>query len=253
MIKGLYSAFNGMASAWRYQDMLANNVANSSTVGFKREVAATQSFADVLLSQQTPVPAPIAARIQGIVGQIGTGSFVADFQTDFTQGEFQMTGQPLDFALDEGFFAVQAADGTIRYTRDGRFTRDTNGNLLNNAGDSVLDVNGAPIILGGGVVNVDRSGTVLVDGVEVARLQGLDFAPGELARDGAAYFTSTATGTPVEGGVRQGFLEQANTNLIEDMTSMLAVQRTYQANQAVLAKLDGTLEAAAGQIGTFGR
>ena len=107
MIKGLYSAFTAMEAAWRYQDVLANNIANADTAGFKREFAVQQPFEDVLLSQQALVPAPITSRIQQVVGQIGTGTFIAEFATDFGQGMLRTTGNELDFAIQEGFFQVE--------------------------------------------------------------------------------------------------------------------------------------------------
>lgn len=252
MIKGLYSAFSSMEAAWRYQDALANNVANATTVGYKREVGVQQSFADVLLSQQTPTVAPIASRIQQVVGQIGTGSFLADLSTDFRDGNTDQTQNPLDFALDQGFFQIEGEDGTQFYTRDGHFARDGESNLVDRNGHYVLDVNGQPITLPPGRVTADSDGALSVDGQPVAHLAVLDFAPGQLTRAGAAHFTSTAQGVPITGAVRQGFLEGSNTDIVEEMTTLLAVQRVYQANQTVIARLDGTLDQAAGQLGRFG-
>ncbi len=252
MIKGLYSSFNSMEAAWRYQDVLANNVANAGTTGFKREVAAQQSFADVLLSQQTPVPAPLPARIQDVVGQIGNGSFLADFSTDFGQGITQNTGNELDLALQQGFFQIAAPDGTQFSTRDGRFGRDANGDLVDSHGNYVLDVNGSHINLPGERVSVASDGTISAEDQAVAQLAILDFAPSQLTRAGEAYFTSSSAGTPVDGKLRQGFLEGSNTNMVEEMTSLLAVQRVFEANQTVIAKLDATLNLASGQLGTFG-
>ena len=80
----------------------------------------------------------------------------------------------------------------------------------------------------------------------------VDFAPGQLTRSGEAFFRSEEAGAPIDGGIRQGFLEGSNTNLVEELTSLLAVQRTYQANQAVLARLDTTLDQAAGELGRLG-
>jgi flagellar basal-body rod protein FlgG len=252
VIKGLYSAFNGMEAAWQYQDVLANNIANANTVGFKRETASQSSFADVLLSQQAALPAPIAARIQDVVGQIGTGTFLADFSTDFESGVLQTTGNELDLATQSGFFQVEAPDGTQFYTRDGRFGRDANGDLVTSQGYYVLDTNGAHINLPADRVSVDADGIISTGGQPVDQLNVVDFTPSQLTRAGEAYFTATNPGTPVAGGIRQGFLENSNTNLVEEMTTLLAVERTYQANQTILAKLDGTLDTAAGQLGQFG-
>lgn len=252
MIKGLYSAFNGMESAWKYQDVLANNIANATTAGFKRETAAQSSFADVLLSQQAPMPAPISARIQQVVGQIGTGTFLADFTTDYTQGMLQSTGNELDLATQNGFFTVQAPDGTQFYTRNGRFGRDATGDLVTSQGYYVLNNNGGHINLPATAVAVQTDGTISQDGNPIDQLNVVDFTPAQLTRAGEGYFTATDPGVPVQPGVRQGFLEGSNTNLTEELTTLLAVQRTFQANQTVLARLDGTLDQAAGQLGRFG-
>lgn len=252
MIKGLYSAFTALEAAWRYQDVLANNIANANTVGFKREHASLAPFEDVLISQQAPVPAPISARIQAVVGQIGTGTFIAEFATDFTGGILTPTGNELDLALGDGFFQVEGPGGATFYTRDGRFSRDGEGNLVTSHGYFVLDARGQRISLPPSTVSITAGGAILDGQDEVARLAVLDFAPGQLVRSGESYFRSEATGTPVNGGIRQGFLEGSNTNLVEELTSLLAVQRTYQANQAILARLDGTLDQAAGEIGRLG-
>lgn len=253
MIKGLYSAFTAMEAAWRYQDVLANNIANADTAGFKREYATMQSFADVLLSQQAPVPAPLSARIQQVVGQIGTGKFVAEFATDFGQGMIKETGNELDLALGNGFFHIEGPGGEVFATRDGRFGRDANGDMVTSQGYYVLDESGQRINLPQTRVTINHDGTILDNGAEVARLAILDYTPQQLTRAGEAHFSTTGTGEPPVGGpaMRQGFLEGSNSILVEEMTSLLAVQRTYQANQAVLARLDGTLEQAAGELGRF--
>jgi flagellar basal-body rod protein FlgG len=252
MIKGLYTSFSAMESAWKYQDVIANNIANSTTAGFKRETASEQSFQDVLLSQQAPVPAPLPARIQAVVGQIGTGQFLADFSTDFTQGTLQPTGNELDLATQQGFFQVQSPDGTVFATRDGRFGRDGNGNLVTSQGYYVLNTNGGHINLPAAAVSVAADGTISDGGAPVDQLAVVDYTPGQLVRSGEAYFTSATPGTKISGGVRQGMLESSNSDLVQEMTTLLAVQRTFQANQTILAKLDSTLDIAAGQLGQVG-
>lgn len=256
MIKGLYSAFSAMGAAWQYQDVLANNIANANTVGYKREVAAKQSFADVLISRQSAIPAPLPARIAAVVGQVGTGSFVAEFSTDFSAGAFQPTGNELDLATDRGFFAVQSPEGQVYYTRDGRFGRDANGDLVTANGYHVLDVNGQRINLPAGPVDINADGVITSGGQFVAQLQVVDFTPAQLQRSGEAYFElvdPATAGVPVPGGVRQGYLERSNSSLVEEMTSMLTVHRAYQANQTVFATLDRTLDQATTQLASFGR
>jgi flagellar basal-body rod protein FlgG len=252
VIKGIYASYAALDAAWKYQEVLANNIANATTAGFKREVAAKESFADILLSQQAPVPAPLSARIQDVVGQIGTGSFMAEFATDYAPGAPQATGNELDLALTDGFFAVEAPGGEVFYTRDGRFGRDVTGDLVTSHGYYVLDTAGGHINAGSDPVAVAGDGTVSRAGQLLARLQVLDFTPGQLERAGEAYFRSTAAGVPVNGGVRQGYVEASNSVLVEELTSLLAVQRTFAANQSVFATQDATLNQAASQLGQFG-
>lgn len=253
MIKGLYSAFTAMEAAWRYQDVLANNVANATTAGFKREVAAQESFQDVLLSQQAPVPAPLAARVQAVVGTIGTGTFITDFQTDFADGAFQFSGNELDLALEDGFFSVETPDGQVFLTRDGRFGRDANGDLVTSHGYYVLNENGQHINVPAEAVGVGQDGAVTTaDGQVVDKLSVLDFTPAQLQRAGEGFFLATEPGTAIDGGIRQGFIEMSNTNLAEELVTLMTVHRAYQANQTVLARLDTTLEQAAGELGVVG-
>ncbi|MDW8046014.1 MAG: flagellar basal body protein [Chloroflexota bacterium] len=91
MIKGLYSAYTSMEAAWRYQEILADNIANATTVGFKREVAAAQALPSLVVAQQEPVPAPLPTRIQQVIGQVGTGQFLAELQAPGSRRERSST------------------------------------------------------------------------------------------------------------------------------------------------------------------
>ncbi len=177
---------------------------------------------------------------------------MAQFSTDFSQGITQNTGNELDFALSQGFFQIEAPDGTRFYTRDGRFGRDASGDLVDSHGDYVLNTNGGHVNLPADRVSVGSDGTITAGGQVIDQLAILDFTPAQLNRSGEGYFTSADAGTPIDGGLRQGFLEGSNSNIVEEMTSLLAVQRVFQANQTVIARLDGTLDQAAGQLGRFG-
>ena len=250
MIKGMYSAYSALHAAWEYQEAIANNIANADTVGFKRELALLGSFDNVLLSERTPTPSPLNSRIQQVVGQIGTGTFVAEIVSDFTNGSITPTQRDLDLALDAGFFVVEDEAGEQFYTRDGRFSRDVNGNLVTSHGLSVLDVDGQPIALPGGSLNIDVDGQIVgEDGTAVATIGIVDFEPGQLERAGQAYFQSTEAGTPITGVLTQGALEASNADLLEEMTTLMAAYRTFQANQTIMARLDETLQTATQTIG----
>jgi flagellar basal-body rod protein FlgF len=99
---------------------------------------------------------------------------------------------------------------------------------------------------------VAEDGTVRAGDMVIGQLMVVDFAPGELRRAGPAYFTAEGLGTPVGRGVHQGYLELSNAQLTEELTTLLAVHRAYQASQTVLATIDATLERAAGELGRFG-
>jgi flagellar basal-body rod protein FlgG len=251
MIKGIYSAYSAMEAAWRYQDILANNVANANTTGYRRETASRASFADVLLTQQSPTVSPIATRIDDIVGQIGTGTFVANFSTDLAGGVQQRTGMTLDFTTEKGFFQVQTPDGTPFYTRDGRFQRDGTGDLVTNQGYYVLSATGGHINLSPDTVSVASDGTISQGEQVVDQFSILQFAGRDLQRAGEAYFTSTAQGVQIDGNVRQGYIENSNTKMEEELTSLMAVQRTFQANQTIFSLLDASLNQAV-QLGVTG-
>ncbi len=118
----------------------------------------------------------------------------------------------------------------------------------------MLDIDGKHINLPAERVDVGPSGEIITAaGDVIARIGVNDYGPNDLTRSGEGHFTATIGGTPIEGTVRQGYLERSNANLVEDMTSLLAVQRTFQANQTIISSLDRTLDQATGQLGTYGR
>jgi flagellar basal-body rod protein FlgF len=250
VIKGLYSAYSALSVAWKFQGAIANNVANTDTIGFKRELALLGSYDNVLLSESTPTPAPLNSRIQQVVGQIGTGTFVAEVATDFTDGGLEETGRDLDLALADGFFVIEDEAGERFYTRDGRFQRADDGTLITSHGLFVLDTDNQRITVPGGALTVDEGGLIVgADGQEVATINVLDFGPGDLVRAGEAFFQSSVEGTPIFGGMVQGALESSNSDLVDELTTLMAVFRTFQANQTILATLDRSLQTATERLG----
>jgi flagellar basal-body rod protein FlgG len=242
-----------MESVWAYQEVVANNIANANTIAYKRQTVAMESFPDILLSQQTPTLAPLAARIDNVVGQIGSGRFVVGVSTDFATGAYASTKNELDLVTEKGFFVITGQDGVEVYTRDGRFGRGGDGTLVNAQGYRVQGVDGQPITLVNGAVVVETDGTVKQHDQVMGKIRVVDFRSSQLERAGVSYFTATSAGVDIEGPVRQGYLEGSNTSMVDEMTTLAAVRRVYQANQSIIAKLDGTLDLAAGQLGQFGR
>src|SRR5579884_1262185 len=138
---GLYIAAQGMLVEQVRQDQLANDLANASTPGYKSDETTQQDFGSLLLAN-TATGQPI--------GSIQTGLRVGQIVTDLNPDGVHQTGQPLDFAIEgDGFFAVRTPQG-VRYTRDGQFSADAQGQLVDSQGNLVLSQNGAPIAVGRG-------------------------------------------------------------------------------------------------------
>src|SRR5690606_532869 len=139
MIRGLYTAASGMLLGLRQQDVVADNLANSSTVGYKADQSAQTAFAGVLARRTGPAEGPIPARTDEVIGRLGTGAFVENVRTFLGQGAERDTGAPLDVMVrGEGFFVVQTTEG-VRYTRDGHFDRNQAQQLITADGALVLD------------------------------------------------------------------------------------------------------------------
>jgi flagellar basal-body rod protein FlgG len=224
MERGLYIAASGMLAESVRQDLIANDLANASTPGYKADRVAERSFGALLLSEQGGQP----------IGTLGLGTQVAEQVTDLSPGPTKATGEALDFAVEgEGFFAVQTPAG-VRYTRDGQFSVSQRGTLVTARGDDVLGPGGAPIRVG-------ADGTVDAAAVGVTALTGV-------RKQGDSLFTGTPGGGAA-GTVRQGALEGSGVDSVRTMVDMIKSLRAFEAGQRVITTIDGTLQKAAGQVG----
>lgn len=255
MVKGLYAAYTGMVNQQRRMDVITNNFANSATTGFKKEGATSQAFDTVLAYKLKDRSTPGYAQR---IGGANLGVKVGENYTDWSQGAFEVTENPYDMALSgKGFFAVEftnkAGEKSTKYTRDGSFTLDVNGELVTSDGDFVLDTNGRHIKLNpllGATVGYD--GTISQNGVAVARVQVADFEDyNYLEHYGENYYQ------PVEGykltnssaGVYSGYLEASNVETVSEMVEMITISRDYESNQKIITTIDSTLDTAVNQIG----
>ena len=209
------------------QDQLSNDLANSSTPGYKRDSAVQQSFGALLLAN--------TATGQQI-GSIQTGVTISKIVTDMTPGPVHQTGQPLDFAITgSGFFAVRTATG-VQYTRDGQFSANAQGQLVDGNGDLVLSQSGAPVAVG-------TKGTV------PASALGLFNVP-NAAKLGNNNFSGTAAGRGT-GTVESGELEGSSVDPIETMVDMITALRTYQSGQQAIQSIGQTLQEDAQNVGSI--
>lgn len=245
MVRGLYTAAAGMMAQQARVDVIANNLANVDTPGYKRDEAAIRSFPEMMLSRldrSTTVP----------IGRLVTGSVIDEVRTSERQGPLRETGNSFDLSLQgNAFFAVRAPGGEVCYTRQGSFILDGNSRLITTTGHVVLGVTGGrleEIYLPGGNLQVDHDGTltgaVNAQGEVVERLALAGKPLGQVWRKEGDSLYSGAAGEAQDFEVRQGYLEGSNVNPLSEMVAMMSAVRAYEASQKVIQATDSTLEKA---------
>jgi flagellar basal-body rod protein FlgF len=224
---GLDIAASGMVAEQVRQDQLANDLANSSTPGFKPDETPQHSFGAVLMANTEGGAA---------IGSVNEGVALGKSFTNMTPGTMQETGEPLDFGIvGSGFFAVKTPQG-IRYTRDGQFMTSAQGVLTDASGNPVLDAKG-------GQVKVSATGTVQASAVGVFEVPGA-------VKQGENLYTGTAAGKP-SGTVRQGSLEGSGVDPAKAMIEMITSLRSFQSGQQAIQAIGQTLQEAASQVGSL--
>jgi flagellar basal-body rod protein FlgG len=245
MQRGLYIAATGMLSAMTRQDVIASNLANVNTVGYKVDRVANETFSDLFLSSM---------KTGGNVGTLNFGTRVAGTITDYSQGPLRNTGNKLDMAITgDGFFVVQTPNG-IRYTRNGQFSKTADGQLVTQTGDLVLGVGRQPLNVGSGDPVVTQDGRVFqADGTLVGQIELATLDIPNSRKVGDNYWEGPELG-PAGGTtfVRQGFLEASGTNSIKEMIEMISTLRSYESNQRVVMAIDNTLDKAVNSVGAVG-
>ena len=252
MIKGLYSAVTAMVMNAARQQTLSHNIANLQTPGFKQIL---NTVGDFMQNQGVYAKRNPGSNTLGYVGALGLGTQIGAEYIDFAEGALQETGNPLDLALQgSGMFRVETPDGE-RYTRDGRFLRDADNNLVTVDGFYVLDDAGQHIQLPDGDVAVGPDGTITVNGENVAQLGIGVFAnpETELRHTEGNLFTGPAASTGEDAPrVVQGYLESSNANPSQLMTQLVEVARSYEAAQKLVQNHDELLGKTIASLGRIG-
>jgi flagellar basal-body rod protein FlgG len=255
MIRSLWISKTGLESQQVQMDVVANNLANVSTNGFKRGRAV---FEDLLYqtvrqpgaqsSQQTQLPSGL---------QLGTGARPVATERLFTQGNLQQTGNDLDVAIQgHGFFQVLMPDGTTAYTRDGSFHSDANGQLVTSSGFPVqptitVPANALSVTIGkDGTVSAKVPGSTTP--VQIGTMQLATFInPAGLQAMGENLYVQTASsgtpntnapGTNGTGLLNQGYVETSNVNVVEELVNMIQTQRAYEINSKAIQTSDQMLQ-----------
>ena len=254
MTQALWIAKTGLDAQQTRMAVISNNLANTNTVGFKRDRA---SFEDLLYQTVRQPGAASSEQTQLPTGlQVGTGVRVVATSKQHAQGNLSQTGNALDVAINgRGFFEVLMPDGSSAYTRDGSFQINAQGEMVTNAGYPVQP--GIQLPEGTQSVTIGADGTVSVqitgqaDAVQVGALTLADFVnPAGLQAKGENLYVETGAsgpaqqGAPGQGGLgttMQGALEGSNVNVVEELVSMIETQRAYETNAKAISTTDQML------------
>jgi flagellar basal-body rod protein FlgG len=252
MLRSLYTAASGMMAQQMNLDNIANNLANSSTAGFRQR---RLQFSD-LVYQNLVMPGAAATQQTTVAAglQVGLGTRAAASEVLQLQGDVTQTGNPLDLTIEgQGFFQVTLPSGDIGYTRSGSFHMDSQGNVVTADGDPIepsitIPTNATSVTIGSdGTVSVTTPGQSAAQ--QVGTIQLAMFAnPGGLNSVGGNIFLATTAsgdaivgtpgGTEGLGTIEQGYLEQSNVNVVQEFIDMIVAQRSYEANSRVVQAAD---------------
>ncbi|QXE90336.1 flagellar basal-body rod protein FlgG [Geomonas subterranea] len=258
MIRALWTAASGMQAQQLNIDVVANNLANSSTTGFKKSRA---DFQDLMYQTEKTTGAPATNTTTIPTGiQVGLGVRPGAVSKIFTTGTMVHTGNELDMAIEgDGFLQVQQSDGTTAYTRAGSLKKDGQGRVVTSDGqpvipEIVIPSNATSINIGSdGTVSVQQAGQTA--STTVGTIQLASFTnPAGLNAIGKNLFLPTdssgnaTTGTAGQNGLgtlEQGYIEQSNVSVMEEMVSMIVSQRAYEINSKAIQASDDMLQQAA--------
>lgn len=258
MLRSLFTAATGMTAQQQHIDVIANNLANVNTAGFKRGRA---DFQDLLYqtlrqpgaasSNETEIPTGI---------QLGLGVRTAAVQRLFLVGDFQQTQNQLDVAIDgAGFFQILQPSGEIAYSRAGAFKLDSQGRLVNSDGfplepEITIPNDAVTITIGtDGTVSVIQAGNNTAQQVGQITLANFPNPAGLVGLGRSLFQVTTASGDPITGapgqngfgGLSQGVLEISNVSVVEEMVNLISGQRAYEINSRAIQAADDMLQTAA--------
>ncbi|MHA0856253.1 flagellar hook-basal body protein [Paenibacillus sp. CMAA1364] len=292
MLRGLYTAAAGLMTQQRRHDTVTQNIANVNTTGYKQVNTSARSFPEVLISLKGGDPNINNRKL----GKLNTGVFMEESLSMFLQGDLMPSDKPTDFALvsdlqkinpttgqpivfddngkfidEEGnttyqsqaFFTVQDAKGQTRYTRDGHFLVNPDGQLLSSTGFLVMDINNQPIVLNGPTDQLKIDGQGRMINTATGQPTGVNLGisvvsqPHQMVREGNGVFRiddqeAADVRFKLDNdnvSIRQGYLERSNVDSAQSMVEMNMAARAYEANQKIVQYYDRSLEKAVNEIG----
>jgi len=257
MIRSLHTGATGMVAQQMNIDVIANNLANVNTLGFKKSRA---DFQDLLYQTMRAPGTTTSTGNQVPTGiQVGLGVKPSAVTKMFSQGDLKNTQSELDLAIEgKGFFQLQKPDGSIGYTRAGNFQVDASGQIVNSDGYPLYPQVTLPqdttmiSIDKQGIITVSQPGTTTPN--EVGQIELANFVnPAGLSADGKSVYSETeGSGAPITGQagtnefgtILQGFTETANVSVVEELTQMIMAQRGYEVNSKSVTASDEMLQTA---------
>lgn len=260
MLRGIETAAQGTAAILDWNDMMANNLANVNTTGFKKAQMIFKDIHEQALANASVNKQDQSTQNNRIIGNLSTGSTVDSIVIDFSQGGLQQTGNPLDLGINgQGFFKIQTADG-IAYTRNGNFLLNKDGFLVNSNGDAVLDTSNSKIQIKLNNqqtkdINITGDGQIAIGQQKLQKLAVVDFTDKtQLESVGSTMFKpkDESETKPVQAKnfeVRQGSLEGSNASIIESMLGSINASRTYETLNNILKNTSETLQKSTGTVG----
>lgn len=255
MMRALYIAKTGMDASQFQLDTVSNNLANVSTKGFKKSHAIFEDLFYQTLRQPGAQLTSGSTLPTGL--QVGTGSAAVSTVRIHSEGNLENTGQSLDLAIvGGGFFQLQQPDGTIAYSRDGEFNRDQNGNIVSPEGLPLqpninIPSNALSIsISSAGIVQYTLTGNPAPQTAGTIQLASFINPQGLQSLGGNLYARTAASGDPQvgdpntdsRGALKQGFLEDSNVNVTEELVNMIQAQRAFEMNSRAIKAVDGMLQ-----------
>ena len=248
MVRGFYNLTSGMLSQGRRLDVIANNMTNVSTAGYKAEHYTDRTFDEVMV---TRIGNKLKRPYQTMETYQSHILAPDHLYTDFEQSSFEETTLPLDFAIQgEGFFAIQMEDG-VAYTRAGSFTLDTEGYLCLSELGRVLDREGNPIQLPTDKLDPDKQGNLYSeDGEYLGTLGVYMFEDNqELERNAYGLFTGDGAQVNEDVVIHHKWVERSNVDLVKEMVNMMSTQRALQSAAQMSKIYDQVIQRAVNDIG----
>ena len=255
MIRALYTAASGMNAQQANMDNIAHNLANVNTTGFKKS---RLEFEDLVYQQVKAPGSQASASTEAPTGlSVGLGTRAVATARDFSAGNMRSTNGPLDMAIQgDGFFQISLPNGTTGYTRNGSFQKDAQGLLVTSDGYPVepqitIPANATSVSVSkDGIVSVQIPGQSATQVVGTLTLSTFSNPAGLLALGGNLFAATSASGDPqtgapgtdARGSIAQGFVEDSNVSVVEEMVKMIVAQRAYEVNSKAVQSADEMMQ-----------